>query len=97
MTIEEFEAGYQYTIQVLDNINIKPFLEVGYDVETIMNNIRDNAYSDEITAMIENTPLNGMIFNFFNEQDFITYINKRYPEVTFEEGNTYWVTSNGAD
>lgn len=82
MTNEEFEKGYKYNLSILDKLDLSRFLISGKTIWDIRGEIEDayddNEFSPEITEMVENDIMQGFIFNYLSEDEFMDYLVEKY-------------------
>lgn len=94
MTNEEFDLGEKKQKELLDKLDLKPFIHSGYTPAMIMEEI-ENAYEGhefpaEIDEIIESPLFEGCFFNFWSEDDFMDYLHDRYNIYWYDEIR-YWV------
>ena len=80
MNIKEFKKGFQINKEFLDTIDFIPFLEQYAKLGDMMAAIEEYCYENEIELPSE---LKTEVFNYYDEEDFKDYLEKRYLEKTF--------------
>lgn len=94
MTNEEFLEMDRKQKELLDKIDIKPFIHSGYTPAMIMEDIEhayeDHEFPEEIDKIVESSDFEGYFFNWMGIYDFMDYLHDRY-EVCWSDEITYWV------
>ena len=90
MTKQEIEFWNQKVkdeFEFLDSLDLKPYLKNREDVYKIMDSIKKdhneeycNKYNDDYG-----------FFNYTGADDFLDYIIKRYPDISYNESTTYYI------
>lgn len=95
-----FDNEMKLNFDVLDMIDIYPFIEVWADPDDIMDNIEvaydNHEFSKEVEEIVQGDILQGFIFNLISTEDFIDYLHDRYGTI-FNSEVKYWVASRGTD
>lgn len=77
MNMDELEKSMSTTFRLLDTIDILGLIsEGGIEVYNLMNKLEDHL-KNELDKYEE---LEGCLFNAVNEDEFIEYLDKRYPK-----------------
>lgn len=74
---------YEY----LDSIDVRRYLVDGADVWDIMDTIKDKFNDDYCKKYNDNYGL----FNYTGTDDFLDYIRKRYPDISYHESIKYYI------
>lgn len=80
MHIEDFKKGFQINKEFLDTIDFVPFLEQCARLGDMMGTIEEHCYENKVELPSE---LGNEVFNYYNEEDFKDYLEKRYSEKVF--------------
>ena len=81
MTYKE-EMRRQY--EVLDQYDFTPYLEIYNDLDLLMFNFEYECNTDNLPEDFQNC-----VFNYCSTEDFIEYLNQRYPEYEIYEVTKY--------
>ena len=94
------DDAIRLNFELLDKIDLLPFINEREDPYDIMNAIEDayenHEFSEDVGAIIEGDTLQGFIFNYVGVEDFIEYLHSRYG-TTFNSEIKYWVVNRGTD
>lgn len=80
MNIRDFKEGFQINKEFLDTINFIPFLKQYAKLGDMMGAIEEYCYKNKIGLPSE---LETEVFNYYSEEDFKDYLEKRYSEKAF--------------
>ena len=81
MNIKDFKEGFQINKEFLDTIDFVPFLKETELLSVLMTAVKIFVFSNHKEIPPE---LHGEVFNYYNEEDFKDYLEKRYKdEVNF--------------
>lgn len=70
--------------EVLDQFDFQPYLDIYDDVDDLMFNFEYECNLDLVPSDFK-----GHVFNYFGTEDFIDYLEKRYPKYRFDEVTRY--------
>ena len=94
------DDAIRFNFELLDKIDLFPFINEREDPYDIMNAIEgayeDHEFSEDVGAIVEGDILQGFIFNYISMEDFIEYLHSRYG-TTFNSEIKYWVVNRGTD
>ena len=77
MNIRDFTKGFQINKKFLDTIDFIPFLKQYVKLGDMMGAIEEYCYESEIELPSE---LKSEVFNYYSEEDFKDYLEKRYKD-----------------
>lgn len=80
MNIRDIKEGFQINKEFLDTIDFIPFLKQYAKLGDMMGAIEEYCYENEIELPSE---LETEVFNYYSEEDFKDYLEKRYSEKAF--------------
>lgn len=80
MNIRDFTKGFQINKEFLDTIDFIPFLKQYGKLGDMMEAIEEYCYENEIELPSE---LETEVFNYYDEEDFKDYLEKRYSKKAF--------------
>lgn len=81
MNIKDFKEGFQINKEFLDTIDFIPFLKEAPLLSVLMQAVEIYCFSNHIKLPPE---LKTAVFNYYNEEDFKDYLEKRYKnEINF--------------
>ncbi len=80
MNIRDFKEGFQINKEFLDTIDFIPFLKQYGKLGDMMGAIEEYCYENKIELPSE---LETEVFNYYSEEDFKDYLEKRYSEKAF--------------
>lgn len=80
MNIRDFKKGFQINKEFLDTIDFIPFLKETSLLSILMQAVEIYCFSNHIKLPPE---LKTEVFNYYNEEDFKDYLEKRYSEKVF--------------
>ena len=80
MNIRDIKKGFQINKEFLDTIDFIPFLRQYAKLGDMMGAIEEHCYENEIELPSE---LETEVFNYYSEEDFKDYLEKRYSEKAF--------------
>ena len=90
-----YEEEYQIQCDLLDKLDLLPFLNydstIGEIMDSIQNAYDDHEFPDWVDEIVEAEPLKGYIQNLMCEDDFMDYLEHRYG-TRFREHTTYYIT-----
>ena len=88
----------QYNYNLLDKIDLKPYLAKWKSINDIMEEIEDDAFSGvfgaDVKAALEDPIMKNEIFNYIGTYEFMDYLNKRYG-TKFNERIDYYIIDIG--
>ena len=88
----------QYNYNLLDKIDLKPYLAKWASVYDIMDSIEDDVYSKifdaDVMAALDDPIMKHEIFNYIGSEEFMDYLNKRYG-TKFGERIDYYIIDIG--
>lgn len=91
---KDWELGEQLNYNILDKLDLKPYIHQGDSIYNIMENIEDNINIEnleyEIQIMLDDPLMQRDIFNWISTEEFMDYLHERYG-VMFEERIEYYV------
>ena len=77
MNIKDFKKGFQINKNFLDTINFIPFLKETQVLSVLMTAVESYIFLNHIELPSE---LGTEVFNYYDEEDFKDYLEKRYGE-----------------
>lgn len=77
MNIRDFKEVFQINKEFLDTIDFIPFLKQYAKLGDMMEAIEEYCYENKIELPSE---LKTEVFNYYDEEDFKDYLEKRYSE-----------------
>ena len=80
MNIRDFKEGFQINKEFLDTIDFIPFLRQYAKLGDMMGAVEEHCYENKIELPSE---LETEVFNYYSEEDFKDYLEKRYSEKAF--------------
>lgn len=88
----------QYNYNLLDKIDLKPYLAKWKSINDIMEEIEDDAFSGvfgaEVKAALKDPIMKNEIFNYIGTYEFMDYLKRRYGTV-FRERIDYYIIDIG--
>lgn len=98
--INDWDKAEKYNYNILDKINLKPYLAKWKSINDIMEEIEDDAFSEafeaDVRIALEDPIMQGDIFNWISAEEFMDYLEKRY-NTKFQEKIDYYIIDTGND
>ena len=95
-----YEEEYELQEKLLDKLDLRPYIKLWMKhweiADAIEDAYEDHAFPEEIDKIVEAPPFDGYILNFFNSDDLMEYLEKRYG-TRFRECSYYEVTREARD
>lgn len=83
------------TVALLDKIDLKEYLQPGFSIDDIQNQIQEDydngIFPNDIQLAIDKEPFEGLVFNNLLQDEFMTYIETRYGRRWHEETRYYLI------
>ena len=94
MTNEEWIKAEQYNYNLLDRIDLTPYLHKWSSIYDIIDEIEEDAFQGvfeaDVRAMLDDPMMKGEIFNYIGSMEFIDYLTEKYG-VVFHERIDYYI------
>lgn len=95
-----YEEEYELQEKLLDKLDLRPYIKLWMKhweiADAIEDAYEDHAFPEEIDKIVEAPPFDGYILNFFNSDDLMEYLEKRYG-TRFREESYYVVMRETRD
>ena len=90
MNWEEAKEATRKSLEVLDTIDFIPFLKLcdGSEIDILREKL-SNKYNH--TELTNNEFMRGYLLNVIGDNDLITYLRKRYDDITIYEDTCYTI------
>ena len=79
----DWQEGVRENYKVLDQIDFLPQLKAGTKVEDIMD------WAEETQTVWIPAEWEGFLFSYIDEEEFATYLSKRYSNLNIQEIEVY--------
>ena len=88
MNIRDFKEGFQINKKFLDTIDFMPFLKETQVLSVLMAAVENYVFFNHKNMPLE---LKGEVFNYYSEEDFKDYLEKRYLNISFYPMEDYLI------
>lgn len=90
----------KYNYNILDKIDLKPYLAKWKSINDIIEEIEDDAFlgvfETDVMIALKDPIMQGDIFNWVSAEEFMDYLEKRY-NTKFQERIDYYIIDTGND